>query len=305
MTERDGNGWVSCSLGHQHWGRYGAAGLLVSAPDRSGQIVILLQRRAGWTACGGTWGTPGGARDSHEPAAAAALREAAEECGLPPEAVRITGMRIDDHGGWSYRTLLARAEFPCPVHAASPETAEAVWIPVGDVGGLGLHPGFAGQWPVIREALAPISVIVDGANVMGARADGWWRDRAAAAARLHSEISALSARGVGALPEGAALAGLDWWFPEFTLVIEGAARAAAGRLAASGADVRVVAAGGSGDDSIAALAGQLPGRRLVVTADRELRRRCTAQGASVTGPRWLLGLLRRPVPDASADQATA
>jgi len=29
----------------------------------------------------------------------------------------------------------------------------------------------------------------------------------------------------------------------------------------------------------------------VVTADRELRGRCMAAGASVTGPRWLLGLL--------------
>lgn len=30
--------------------------------------------------------------------------------------------------------------------------------------------------------------IVDGNNVMGARADGWWRDRAAAAGRLTAEL---------------------------------------------------------------------------------------------------------------------
>ena len=52
--------------------------------------------------------------------------------------------------------------------------------------------------------------------------------------------------------------------------------------------VRVVAAPGSGDDTIAELARDLPGRRLVVTADRQLRGRCTAAGASVTGPGWLL-----------------
>ena len=57
-----------------------------------------------------------------------------------------------------------------------------------------------------------------------------------------------------------------------------------------GAAVTVVAAGGSGDDTIASLAGQLPGQRLVVTADRELRHRCEAAGAAVTGPRWLLSL---------------
>ncbi len=53
----------------------------------------------------------------------------------------------------------------------------------------------------------------------------------------------------------------------------------------------MVAAAGSGDDTIAALAGELAGLRLVVTADRELRGRCAAAGASVTGPGWLLELL--------------
>ena len=48
---------------------------------------------------------------------------------------------------------------------------------------------------------------------------------------------------------------------------------------------------GSGDDAIVAEARAAAGRRLVVTADRELRRRCEAAGASVTGPGWLLALL--------------
>ncbi len=55
--------------------------------------------------------------------------------------------------------------------------------------------------------------------------------------------------------------------------------------------VRVTAAPGSGDDTIAELAAKTPGRRLVVTADRELRRRAEAAGAAVTGPRWLMGQL--------------
>lgn len=58
-----------------------------------------------------------------------------------------------------------------------------------------------------------------------------------------------------------------------------------------GGDVLVVTARGSGDDTIAALAAKTDGRRLVVTADRELRRRCMDAGAAVTGPRWLLSLL--------------
>ncbi len=304
MAEGDGNGWAECGLGHRHWGKYGAAGLLTYASNRAGQPSVLLVRRASWTQHGGTWGPPGGARDSDETAAAAALREAAEEAGVPPGAVRIEGVLIDDHGGWSYETLIASAESAFPVRAASREATEARWVPVDSVESLPLHPGFAEAWPVIRDALQPVTVIVDGANVMGARADGWWRDRAGAAVRLHDELARLSTRGVTSFPDGAAGAALDRWFPRIVLVIEGAARAAADRLAArSGAGpkagdgpepgdgVVVVAARGSGDDTIAALAAETDGRRLVVTADRELRRRSTAAGAAVTGPRWLLGLL--------------
>jgi rRNA-processing protein FCF1 len=53
----------------------------------------------------------------------------------------------------------------------------------------------------------------------------------------------------------------------------------------------VLAAPAAGDDTIAVLAAHTPGRRVVVTADRELRRRCVAAGASVAGPGWLLGLV--------------
>jgi uncharacterized protein YaiI (UPF0178 family) len=78
------------------------------------------------------------------------------------------------------------------------------------------------------------------------------------------------------------------WLPDVVLVVEGAARPAADDPGDNA--VRVVAASGSGDDAIAALAGQTPGRRIVVTADRELRERSVAAGANVAGPTWLLGL---------------
>ena len=42
---------------------------------------------------------------------------------------------------------------------------------------------------------------------------------------------------------------------------------------------------------IADLAATTRGTRLVVTADRQLRRRSEAAGAAVTGPRWLLNQL--------------
>ena len=53
----------------------------------------------------------------------------------------------------------------------------------------------------------------------------------------------------------------------------------------------MVRARGSGDDAIVAVVRELPGRRVVVTADRELRDRSVAAGATVLGPGWLLGLL--------------
>lgn len=164
-----------------------------------------------------------------------------------------------------------------------------------------------------------VTLIVDGANVMGSRADGWWRDRAGAMARLHGELAAVAAAGIagpvpgepgaagpaGAVGEAgaggeasveagaAAEAGAAGetaggrWFPHVLLVVEGRARAVLD-LVAPAPRVRVVAARGEGDDEIASLAGRLTGPRLVVTADRELRRRCEAAGAAVTGPGWLL-----------------
>src|SRR5204863_358589 len=91
--------------------------------------------------------------------------------------------------------------------------------------------------------------------------------------------------------------------PAFVLVLEGAARAAIPRLPSARpgtagplqpGEVRVVEARGSGDDAIVAVVHELSGRRVVVTADRELRARCAAAGAEILGPGWLLGLLREP-----------
>jgi 8-oxo-dGTP diphosphatase len=148
-----------------------------------------------------------------------------------------------------------------------------------------------------EESVQSVTIVVDVANVMGSRPDGWWRDRAGAAVRLHAELTALAARGPAALAaiNTALEPGETTAEPEFVMVLEGAARAAAPRIDASPGPVRVVRAGGSGDDAIVALVRELPGRRIVVTADRELRRRCEAAGATVLGPRWLLDLLHSPL----------
>ena len=75
----DGDGWVISERGAHYWGRYGAAGLLLRAPLPDGTPAVLLQHRAVWSHQGGTWGLPGGARDSHETPEQTAVREAHEE----------------------------------------------------------------------------------------------------------------------------------------------------------------------------------------------------------------------------------
>jgi 8-oxo-dGTP diphosphatase len=152
-VEHDGNGWVRCDLGHRHWGRYGAAGLLLVDRRGVGEPVILLQHRAAWTANGNTWGVPGGARDSHETPAEGALREACEETGIRARSVRVGGELLDNHGRWSYTTVLAELVAPVTL-VAQEESAELRWVPVSAVTDLDLHPGFAGTWPTLRERLS-------------------------------------------------------------------------------------------------------------------------------------------------------
>ena len=142
-STRDGDGWTQCALGHRHWGRFGAAGLLLVAPGP----LVLLQHRAPWSHHGGTWGIPGGARGSRESARAAALREAVEETGLTPGDVTVSGEVLDDHGAWSYTTVLARAGRPLAVLPLDGESLALEWVPVAQVAGRALHPGFASTWP--------------------------------------------------------------------------------------------------------------------------------------------------------------
>nr|WP_237728353.1 hypothetical protein [Cellulomonas sp. APG4] len=126
-------------------------------------------------------------------------------------------------------------------------------------------------------------MVVDGANVVGARPDGWWRDRAGAAERLVAAIAA--ARTAGVAPE--LLGG------RVVVVLEG--RASAADIAAHGDVVEVVRAPRDGDATIVALVPTYaPDDVLVVTSDRELRRRVEALGATTVGAAHLRDTLDRP-----------
>lgn len=118
-------------------------------------------------------------------------------------------------------------------------------------------------------------LIVDAANVVGSRPDGWWRDRPGAARRLWERLAAAT------LP-----------YDEVVLVLEGAAKA--GVPAGQQDHVRTTHANGHGDDAIVeeAEARVRDGSDVtVVTADRGLQARVLAVGARTTGPSWLLDQL--------------
>lgn len=344
----DGNGWVVSAEGARRWGRFGAAGLLLRAADPSDPAtpLVLLQHRAVWTASGDTWALPGGARDSHEDAPTAALRETEEEAEIRPGDVtvraervtaRMTGtvwhrpgvdlrhvaellrrmrpdQRLPDTGDgqilpdgrkaeipplrqesaveveWTYTTVFADAPRPLET-VPNNESLELRWVREDEVASMPLMPAFARAWEDGLRTV-PVDLVVDVANVLGSRPDGWWRDRAGATTRLLDELGA-------ELPRTLELPGGGYgWVAAAHAVLEGAARAAEHDGA-----LEVHHAPGSGDDAIVDLAADLAARAareatavgpdrarrvVVVTADRGLRDRL-ADGVLVVGPRALLG----------------
>ena len=285
LHRTDGDGWVECVCGRRHWGRYGAAGLLLVGADGR----VLLQHRATWSHQGGTWALPGGARSSGETALETALREAAEEAAVPSDAVRPSHAWVEDHGPWSYTTVVGHTERPLEGRAADPESVEIRWVAPDDVPSRPLHPAFAAAWPRLRSQLGRwLVLVVDAANVVGSRPDGWWRDRAGANASLRDSLALLAARGVPAAPFDLPA---DQWWPDVRLVVEGQAR-----VVESTRGVHVLASDRDGDALVADTASRLAAEDpmhvvIAVTADRALRSQLEASGARVVGPRTLLGLL--------------
>ncbi|KKB99563.1 NUDIX hydrolase [Mycobacterium nebraskense] len=155
----DGDGWVVSDSGAHYWGRFGAAGLLLRAPRPDGTPAVLLQHRAVWSHQGGTWGLPGGARDSHETPEETAVREAHEEAGLHGELLTVRSTVVTAEvavlGGerWSYTTVVADAAEL--LHTVpNRESAEMRWVAEDEVAELPLHPGFAASWQRLRTATA-------------------------------------------------------------------------------------------------------------------------------------------------------
>ncbi len=118
-------------------------------------------------------------------------------------------------------------------------------------------------------------LVVDGANVVGSRPDGWWRDRAGAAARLHGRLAVA-----------------DTSYDEIVLVLEGQAKG--GVPGGRDGHLRTVHAARDGDASIikeAAAAREKSQDVVVITADRALAMRVEVLGCRTMSPTWLWAVI--------------
>ncbi|MFN2536728.1 MAG: hypothetical protein ABR549_01070 [Mycobacteriales bacterium] len=118
-------------------------------------------------------------------------------------------------------------------------------------------------------------LLVDGANVVGSRPTGWWKDRAAAARVLFDQLRTATREGRIVQP--------------VVLVLEGRARPGVDEGTVDG--VQVVHAAGEGDDTLVDLAAAATEQVTLVSADRALAERVRDVGGDVVGPRWLLDRL--------------
>jgi 8-oxo-dGTP diphosphatase len=137
-----GDGFVEVADGSHRWGVFGAAGVLFRHHDGDA-VTYFVARRSHWTHQGGTWAVPGGALDMGETPLEGALREFGEEIGLLPKDFEVTDVFVDDHGGWSYTTLVLdvpeRFALPVSLHW---ETADVAWVDRAELTALELFPAF-------------------------------------------------------------------------------------------------------------------------------------------------------------------
>ena len=118
-------------------------------------------------------------------------------------------------------------------------------------------------------------LLIDAANVVGSRPDGWWRDRPGAARALVDRVRRAAAAGVLASP--------------VVVVLEGQAKRGVDEGFADG--VEVVHASALGDDTLVERATECTEPVVLVSADRELAQRVKRTGGDVVGPTWLLDQL--------------
>ena len=111
-------------------------------------------------------------------------------------------------------------------------------------------------------------LVIDAANVIGSKPNGWWRDRPGSARRFVEKLREAGKQGRIPLPA--------------VVVLEGAARPGAAEADVDG--VRVVHAAHHGDDALVAETAAATSSVVFVSADRRLLERVRDLGAETVGP---------------------
>lgn len=163
LASSDGDRWVTCAQGHEHWGAYGAAGLLIRHRGDDSKYRYLLQKRSDDVDKGGTWSIPAGAKGKDESPEDGALREAREEIGsLPRGLTHHHTVKSTDCGDWAFHTVVMDSPehfMPRGGGETEHETAGTAWHTAREVEDLrkngDLHPAFAKSWDMVRRSRGP------------------------------------------------------------------------------------------------------------------------------------------------------
>jgi 8-oxo-dGTP diphosphatase len=134
----NGDGFVTLADGSARWGLFGAAGILVRCRDR-----YFVALRSPYSHQGGTWAIPGGARHSDETPLEGALREFREEVSVALDEFVVAAEHEDDHGGWSYWTIVVDVDEPFEVpEDVHWETSATAWMTTEELARADLLPAF-------------------------------------------------------------------------------------------------------------------------------------------------------------------
>lgn len=150
------NAFVQCSCGMEHWGLFGAAGMLILDEHHTS---VLLQLRSEIVHHKNTWSIPGGAIRDGESAMDAAIRETQEEIAVYPSSLQIHLSFKDTHENWFYETFIATSLEYLNTVILTEETSKLAWVKINEVQKFDLHPTFATAWrqihPLIVRMLPP------------------------------------------------------------------------------------------------------------------------------------------------------
>lgn len=150
---KSGDGFVQMPDGTRRWGLYGGAGILLRTTDAKGVTRYFLQKRSAGVQLGGTWSTPGGARNADETAVDAGLREMAEETGLIPGSGTVVHQYVHTEPGssWTYTTsVIDIPDVRSLQHVETThghEQANQGWFTAAEMAELPLHPAMRQSLP--------------------------------------------------------------------------------------------------------------------------------------------------------------